>query len=323
MRALKIAAFLLVDLILVGVALWFLAPREHWPPAAEVAPVIPGEDLPLWLAEREAPFADLTPGAEKHIFWAGEAGARTDLVLVYLHGFSATRQEVSPLAETLAQDLGANLFATRLTGHGLPGEALGEARVADWAADLAEAMAVAARLGERIVLIGTSTGGSIAALAAADPTLAPHIAGVILISPNFALNNPQAWLLDLPFARNWVPLVVGDTYEWTPRNEAHGRYWTTRYPTAALFPMRVVQRAAQAADLTQARAPVLVFYAQGDQVVLASATEAAMATWGGPVTLQVVTGADDPGQHVIAGDIVSPSATEGIRAQARDWLRAL
>ena len=323
MRKTLIALFLLGDLVLVGAVLWFIAPRETWTEAALIRSPEPGPDLDAWLAEREAAVPGITPGAEKTIRWAGEPGQRTPLALVYLHGFSATRQEVSPLPEDLAAALGANLFSTRLTGHGLPGEALGAARVSDWDHDIREAMAVAERLGDRVVLIGTSTGGSMAVLAALDPTYREALAGIILISPNFAINSGQAWVLDLPFASSWVPAVMGQTRSWEPQNDAHGRFWTTSYPTAALFPMRVVQRAAQDADHAAATVPALVFYAQGDTVVRSDATEAVIARWGAPIEAHVVTDADDPGQHVIAGDILSPTATPGILRTATDWLRRL
>ena len=297
------------------------SPRETWP-GAVAAPDLP-EDLGPWLAAREGVFADITPGAEKTIQWAGEPGVRTPLALVYLHGFSATRQEISPVAETVARNLGANLFATRFAGHGRPGAALGEASVADWATDLAEAIAIGRRLGERVVLIGTSTGGSLAALAAVEPSYAADIAGVVLISPNFELNNPQAFLLDLPWARSWVPMVVGDTRSWEPLNEGHGRYWTTSYPSVAVFPMRVVQQASAAVDHAQAGMPMLALYAAGDQVVLPAATEAVLARWGGPTTAVVVDGADDPFQHVIAGDILSPSRTAPTIEVLTDWIGGL
>lgn len=323
MRKSLIAVFLLADLVLVAAVLWFIAPRESWPAAADIAPVEPGPDLEAWLAAREAAVPGITPDTEKTILWAGTPGQRTPLALVYLHGFSATRQEVSPLPEDLSRALGANLFATRLTGHGLPGEALGAATVTDWAQDIAEAMAVGRRLGERVVLIGTSTGGSMAVLAALDPAYAGALAGIVLISPNFAINSGQAWVLDTPFAASWVPAVMGQTRSWEPQNEAHGRFWTTSYPTAALFPMRVVQRAAQDANHAAATVPALVFYATGDTVVRSDATEAVIARWGAPIEAHVITDADDPGQHVIAGSILSPTSTPGILRVATDWLGRL
>ncbi|MDD4273595.1 MAG: hypothetical protein PHG14_07705 [Desulfobacter postgatei] len=37
---------------------------------------------------------------------------------VYIHGFSATRKETAPLSDLVAKTLNANLFYTRLSGHG-------------------------------------------------------------------------------------------------------------------------------------------------------------------------------------------------------------
>lgn len=55
------------------------------------------EDLDRYLAQSEAPFHDIVPGAEKIIVWANATKAKTPLSIVYLHGFSATRQETAPL----------------------------------------------------------------------------------------------------------------------------------------------------------------------------------------------------------------------------------
>ncbi|GIV58500.1 MAG: hypothetical protein KatS3mg042_1413 [Rhodothermaceae bacterium] len=129
--------------------LWMLGPR---PAVEEPAgrPVLPG-DLDAYLAAAEARFDDLRPGVEKAIVWADPATrSRTPLAVVYLHGFSATREETRPLCDTLAARLGANLFYTRLTGHGRTGEALAAATASDWLRDALEALAIGQRLGERV-----------------------------------------------------------------------------------------------------------------------------------------------------------------------------
>ena len=319
----RILRLIVVAVLVAGFGLWATAPRLHWPPADAVPLIEPGADLDAWLAGREAEFEDLTPGTQKLVFWADEPGAQTELALVYLPGFSATRQEIAPVPLRLAEALGANLFETRLAGHGLPGAALGAATAADWAVDLAEAMAVGARLGRRVVLVGTSTGASIAVLAALDPAYRDRIAGIVLVSPNFGVADPKAMVLDLPWAQVWGPWLFGAERHWEPVNAAQGRYWTTRYPTRALFAMRAVQQAARHAPVAEALVPALVFYARGDQVVDPAATEAVMADWGAPVQMQVVSDAGDPSQHVIAGDILSPQASAGIIAATLDWARRL
>ena len=60
---------------------------------------------------------------------------QTQWAVVYIHGFSASRMETAPLADTIATALGANLFYARLAGHGRGGAAMGEPSVQDWLAD--------------------------------------------------------------------------------------------------------------------------------------------------------------------------------------------
>jgi len=301
-------------------ALWLSAPRLVWPDAASLQAPEPGAELDAWLAAREGVFDDIMPGTEKVIRWAGAPGARTPLAVVYLHGFSATRQEISPLPEQVAEGLGANLFLTRLAGHGRGGAALGAARVEDWALDLAEAMAVGRRLGERVVLIGTSTGGSIAALAALDPAYRADIAAIVAFAPNFGLMAGQVWMLDLPWAQSWLPVVMGRERSWEAPDPLSALYWTTAYPTEAIFPMRAVQRAAAAADHAAANVPILVFFAAGDQVVDPAATAGVVARWGARADAVLVTDAADPDQHILAGDLRSPATTAPLVAQTLDWL---
>ena len=67
--------------------------------------------------------------------------------------------------------LGANLFYTRLTGHGQDGAAMAEGSVNAWINDYAEAMAIGRAIGDKVVVIGTSTGASLAIGRRAQPAL--------------------------------------------------------------------------------------------------------------------------------------------------------
>lgn len=293
----------------------------RWPGALP-GPVI-GGDPAAWLARREACFPDLTPGTEKALQWACAKGQRTALAVVYIHGFSASRQEISPVPEQIAQTIGANFFAMRLAGHGRDGAALGQASLPDWAIDLAEGMATARLLGERTVLIGTSTGASLATLAALEPSWQADIAALILISPNYALRNPMAWMLDLPLAPLWLPWLTGREQQLKPLNPAHARYWTLSYPTAALFALRAAQQAAVHADHGKATAPLLVFMAESDSVVRPDAIRRVVSRWGAPSRLQSLDTAEDPLQHVITGAIRSPGTTDHVIEASLHWLNTL
>ena len=304
-------------LALLALFLW-LGPRERVAPTA-----LPAFDDPeAFLAAREAAFDDIREGGAARIVWAGEAGAVTPLSIVYLHGFSAGPEEIRPVPDRVAEALGANLIYARLAGHGRDGDAMAEARAGDWVGDTALFLEIGRRLGERVLVIGTSTGGTLAAWAMTDPSMAADVAGVVLVSPNFAVANPAGWLLELPFARHWVPLVAGAERSFEPFNDGQAAHWTTTYPTVATVTLGTLLREMRGRDPGLATQPVLVLFSEGDRVVSPPATLAAMALWGGPVTLAPQTlpaeGAD-PFHHVIAGDILSPAMTDAVVDRILDW----
>lgn len=316
---------LLAALLVLGLGLWFGVPRTGIDRSIDFSEANIPADVEAWITGKEQQFSDIRPGDGKRILWAGEKGRKTPLSIVYVHGFSGSPAEIRPVPDEVARALGANLFFTRLAGHGRDGAAMAEASAEDWLFDMAEAMAIGRRLGDRVIVIGTSTGGTLAALAAGDPQLNEGLAGTVLVSPNFGLHAPAQWLLDAPFIESWGDMVAGETRAFTPLNADHARHWTTEYPTAALYPMARLIRAARAADHEQARTPALFLYAPADQVIDPARIPPVIAAWGGPTQVErrEMQGDDDPYAHVVAGDILSPGQTEETIRIITDWARGL
>ncbi len=307
-----------------AVVLWFLGPREPVALAAPIAPEALG-DLDRHFADAEARFDDIVPGTEKRVVWAGAPGARTDLSILYVHGFSATSEEIRPVPDRVAGALGANLVFTRLQGHGRGGAAMAEASVAGWMTDLAEGFAAARAAGDRVVVIATSTGATLVTLALSRPEFAEGVAGAVMVSPNYALNGRFTPMLTWPAARIWLPWLLGPTRSFEPRNAAQARYWTQSYPVEALLPMAALVADVRRLDLGGIGVPALFWFSDADLIVRADATRAAAARWGGPVTLHPVTPgpADDAAAHVLAGDILSPGLTEPAAQAITAWIRTL
>lgn len=317
---------LIMLVVAVGLAGWVLLPREG---IGAVAPFDPGQigpDLDAYLAAKEGRFDDIVPGTEARIVWAGETGAVTPWSVVYLHGFSASSEEIRPVPDRVAEALGANLLFARFAGHGRDAAAMSEPSAADWIADTAEALAIARRIGDRVLVIATSTGGSLAVIAAADPAMSEDVAGLALISPNFRLRDSVAdAVLALPGIRYWGPLVAGRERAFQPVNEGQARYWTERYATIATLPMGSVKRAAFAADHGAIEVPALFVISEADKVVSPQATRDVAAAWGGSSRLETVDlpPGSDPYSHLIAGDIMSPAMTEPVTALILDWATGL
>lgn len=283
------------------------------------------EDLDDWLAEREARFEDIRDAAEARIVWAG-ARRRTPLSLVYLHGFSASRMETAPLADRVAAELGANLFYARLAGHGRTPAAMDEARVSDWVEDAVLAFEVGRRIGERVVIIGTSTGATLATLLAATRSL-PELAALILVAPNFGPKDGRAGMLTWPGSRVWVPWIVGRERVVPPENDGHARYWTTTYPSTALITMMQLVRAVRRAPLEKISQPVLALFSDADAVVDARQTRPMLARMRAAavelelVEMHVEDAALNPTAHVIAGDVFAPRGTDAICQRIIGFLR--
>jgi alpha-beta hydrolase superfamily lysophospholipase len=280
-------------------------------------------------ARTEARFDDITAGTEKRVIWAGAPEQKTGWSVLYVHGFSATSEEIRPVSDRVAQTLGANLIYTRLQGHGRSSAAMGDATVAGWMADMAEGLAAAKTLGDKVILIGTSTGATLITAAAQSPIDMEGVAGVVLVSPNYGVNNPFARVLTWPAARIWAPWIAGETISFTPRNAAQEEYWTTSYPSVATLPMGALIKAVNALDHRQFLTPALFWYSDNDQVVQPAATDHVRRRWGADWHT-VVTRAypdlkqgDDPNAHVIAGDIMSPGQNDMMVSGILGWIKEI
>jgi esterase/lipase len=290
------------------------------PLAAAVLP----EDLDGYLAASEARFDGITPGAEKKIIWHDpQRKQRTPLALVYIHGFSACRQELSPVCETVARQLGANIFLTRLTGHGQDSQAMASASLAAWQNDAIEAFMIGRRLGQKVALVGTSTGGTLSVWLAGQDR-GQRVAALILVSPNFGIRHMAAGMLTWPGAFFWLPWMMGRTRGWKPINEQHAKYWTIRYPITALIPMMQAVQTVSAMDLSKITAPMLFIYSLRDQIVNAALTERAFDAMGSTRKRKMyIEASQHTRQHVIAGNILSPNNNGRVIDEMTTFLGAL
>ena len=317
---------LLLLAILAVAGMWAFGPREPVAVAASFDARKFGEGVQVYFESVEADVDGLVEGAEKRVIWAGPAETRTPVAVVYIHGFSSSPEELRPVPDRVAQALGANLVFARMAGHGVkPGEKLAEASAHDWMQDVAEALAAGRAVGEEVIVITTSTGGTLMAEAALQPELAEGVKGIVFVSPNFGINDPLAFMLTWPGARWFVPALAGEMREWEPESEAHAKFWTTRYPTVAALPLAALVQHAAAQDYSGVRIPALFYYSEGDRVVLPEETKRIAGAWGGPVTVSLLP--DDAEvvdtRHVIAGDIRSPQNNDAAVQVMLDWARGL
>lgn len=291
----------IIAALLLAIGVWASTPSRiaHSPPL--------GAENALNLASEA--LDGLVPGTEKRITWHGEQ-TRTEWAIVSLHGFSATRQETAPLATDLASTLNANLFEARLSGHGLQSNGMTDVSAEVWLDDAAQALAIGAEIGDKVIVLAVSTGATLAA-SLLDHEAMLSVDTLVFVSPNYFPKDPNAAWMTRPFGKLMTRLIVGKTRSWEPYNEAQGTYWTTSYPSATLVEaMRLVDyaNAQLPADIAQR---LLVFYSPLDQVISVDALLHAFEQTSSPQKkLVVVEDPGDPSKHVLAGDALSPNKTQ-------------
>ena len=287
-------------------------------------PAIHG-DLDTFIADSESAAAKrhpLIPGAEKRIRWQNQ-GEKTELALVYLHGFSGTRQGLAPVPDRVADALSANLFETRLTGHGLARGGLTGVRAEDWLADGVEAIEIGSRLGERVIVMGTSTGATLA-VALADHPVAASVEAVVMISPNFRPYDAKSEWVTWPGGPWLLRMLVGSTHSFEPANAEQARYWTTTYPTDAIVEMMRLVDLANSKPPRSLGQPLLTLYSAHDQVVSYTATLEALEKLDSPYQTTVELGeVGDRANHLLAGDILSPESTGRVVDLIVEFVRSI
>ncbi len=293
-----------------------MGPLLSWQPT--IPSISIPEDIDAYLKNQESQFNNMTPDTEKKIFWANpETKEKTHYSLIYFHGFSATRQDLSPTFEDLAKNLGANLFMTRLKGHGLGPEGFADVTAQDWIQDAHEALLIGNRIGENVIVAGDSSG---AVLGIHLAHIDPKIFAQILISPNFKVNNPLALFASGPLGPLWARLLIGPYRSFHPENVDHEKYWTTRYRVQGVSALMDLLKYISHLDFTQIHQPTLVIYSDRDAVVSTEKIKSRFEEFG-TQKKELVLFNDAENAHVISGRILSPKATAPIVQKMTEFLR--
>jgi alpha-beta hydrolase superfamily lysophospholipase len=277
-------------------------------------------DLDRYLHEREAQHAGVRPALAKTILWNDMREGphrKTPLALVYLHGFSASRRDISPVVETLAARLGANAFLTRLAAHGLAtsGE-FATVTAQDWLDDAREALAIGNRIGDRVILIGISTGALLGTMAALEGDTS-RIAALILLSPNFGLADWRGKFVSGPLGPWLARLLIGADYSFRPDSAGHAEFWTTRYPSQAIVAVMDLVNL----NLGNLEIPTLIIYSDSDTVVDTKVIRDRFDEIG--AAQKLIIDLPEASRHELTGDALAPETVRPVLTQITRFLAAV
>jgi pimeloyl-ACP methyl ester carboxylesterase len=333
---------LLIPVVLAGI--YLAGPCPATPVYSKEMPPVPSDPtgLDAYVRNNEAQHK-LKPDNEARIVWAWPSGQnrpspvlgdsvkipdqfqfvpfpdslkhRTDYAIVYLHGFLASQGEGLPLHRDIAGKFGCNLYLSRLAEQGIDTvDQMIDLTADEYWESAKQALAIGLRLGKKVILIGTSTGGSLALqLAAAYPD---SVAALILLSPNIAIHDPNAWVLNNHWGLNIARMVNGgpylkSTHDWGPKFQ---QYWySSSRLEGAVALEELIETTMNKETFRNVKQPVGMYYyykdeAHQDTTVKVSAMLTMFDQLGTPAAMKYKQAFPEAGDHVICSPIRSQDA---------------
>ncbi len=302
------------------VAAYFAGPSPATPEYKKELPQVPAAppSLEAYVQANESAHK-LKPDNEARIIWANDSiKSKTDYALVYLHGFSASQAEGNPVHKNIAAAFGCNLYLSRLAGHGIDTtEPMMTLTAEDNWASAKQALEIGKQLGKKVILMGTSTGGTNALQLAA--TYPGDVAGLVLLSPNIAINNDKAWVLNKHWGVKVAQWVTGNDHKISADTTAvYRQYWYSRYPfegTAAL--QEILATSMVPETFAKIKQPVLMLYyykdsTHQDDVVRVDAMLKMFDELATPAALKRKQAMPNAGDHVL-GSYIKSHDVEGVQ----------
>ncbi|PWS30821.1 alpha/beta hydrolase [Pedobacter paludis] len=301
---------ILIGLSVLIIGVYLAGPKPKKPLYSDEPSKVPDlKDLDNYVQTIESAHK-LKPGNEAEIIWADSTHRQTEYAIVYLHGFSASKMEGNPIHLNLAKKLNANLYLARLADHGIDTISPMQYFTADklWETSK-QAYAIGKKLGKKVILVGTSTGGTVALKLAATY---PEINSLILLSPNVAINDKNAWLLNDPWGLQIARKVVGgDERKVDGRTEEYKKYWYTNYRLESLVELQeFIESTMLKSTFEKVKQPVLMLYfykneLEQDPVVRVDAMLKMFNQLGTPIDLKQKIAIPNGGNHVLGSYITS------------------
>ncbi|GAB3337903.1 lipase [Marivirga atlantica] len=226
----RVLIFILV-LIVTVTLVYLVGPRAEKPNFPAQLPTIDAsiDQLDSVVSKIEQEIGEIKTDNEARIIWADSVGQKTEYAIVYLPGFGASQGEGMPVHTNIADSLKANLYLARLKGHGLSREdALVDLTSENYMESAMKAFSLGRKLGDKIILMGTSTGASQALYIASQ--FPDQIEALVLYSPFIELADANLNMLSKgPWSDKIAETMLGSDISYTERPDSVAAYWSSYY----------------------------------------------------------------------------------------------
>jgi len=312
-------------IILPLITFYLLGPHVEAPDLNAKATNYPNDlqKLEAKINSTEAANDKIKPDNEARIVWADSGYNKTEYSFVYLHGWSASQEEGAPLHEEIAKRYGYNLYLPRLAGHGLSEEEpMLNLTATDLMKSAREAIAVGKKIGDKVIVIATSTGGTLALYLASQNK---DIHSMVLYSPNIDMRDQSSVLLNKPWGLQLARLVKSSNYYQWELDSPRVQYWTNKYRLEALTQLRELVDDTMKPEVFQnVKQPVFMGYyfkseEEQDDVVSVAAMLEMYDQLGTSEELKEKVAFPEAGHHVIGSHLTSEDL-ESVRKETYEFL---
>ena len=297
--------------LLLLIVVYFLGPQPAVPKFSKELPVVPSQpsELEQYVKANEAKHK-LKPDNEARIMWLNDSlKQKTEYAVVYLHGFSASQEEGDPVHYGFAQKFGCNLYLARLEDHGVDTtEPLANFTADRYWNSAKEAYAIGKQLGNKVILLSTSTGGTLALKLCAEY---PEIAANIMLSPNVAIKDGSAWMLNNHWGLQLAHMIIGRHRTVADTTALYAQYWNNWYATCSLVQLEeLIEETMKESTFRKVTQPTLMLYyykdkKHQDQVVKVPAMKRMFNQLATPENLKRQVAVPNAGDHVIGSYVRS------------------
>lgn len=227
----------IIAILLVIGAIYFFGPAPLTPKYATSFPKVSSNIALIAdsISKLELDRGNIKEGNEAKIIFADDSlKNKTEWSLVYIHGFSASEKEGDPINREFAKRYGMNLYLARMSDHGIDTtEALAYMTADRLWKTAKEALAVGEQLGDKVILMSTSTGGTLSLLLASK--YPEKVSALVNYSPNIRINDPAAFMLNDPWGLQIARLAMGGKSRVTgPEDDETSKYWNNKYRLEAV-----------------------------------------------------------------------------------------
>ena len=319
--------------IIVITAVYFLGYAPAIPKYDSTMPTVPqnSDELENYIANQESKH-HLKPDNEARIVWADSSKKKTPYSIVYLHGYSASQAEGDPVHRDFAKKFGCNLYLSRLADHGIDTvDQLLYFTPDRWWQSSKEALAIGKAIGDKVIIVSTSTGGTLALMLAAQ--YPDDVYAIINMSPNIAINDSKAWIANNHWGLQIARLVFGGNSRVFPKADSlkeYYKYWNDSYRLEAVSQLQeLIESSMNANTFTKVKCPSLTLYyykneKEQDPTVKVSAMIEMNKQLSTPDNLKEMVAIPNAGAHVLGSKYVSkdiPAVEKAIEKFAVEELK--